>query len=1383
MNRVFIFILLLFLLSNRANADDFDVDKVAYLVDTGAKALENSESNLLSEYFIEKLKYYDIRLMQIRANKDHRNSPASTQLDTLHVNLRQLLASVDESTKPFTLVSDNLNMNNAGIIRGQVSGGPVNNSNYLLWLYNSDGSYHSITFSDYLGRFEFDDLSSGSYFVYLDNDYDYIGQFNDSIICQGGLGIGCNLNDLIPIMIDATDGIQTVDFDVIEKAKITGTVKNTIGNYLGYGTAKLYNQDQNLVGSSYVSDLGEYTLVAPEPGAYYVVLSVFDYIDEVYNNQHCDNQGCPFDNAEQISVGLVGTTVLSDFEMESYQDFTGTILDQQTLENIEEDTEIKIYDAENNTFVSAERYYTGLPVGAIYNFTRVPPGQYYVKTGANSYLAQIYSLKNCPNSNINSCDFAQSNANVINHGSEVATNNINFRLFKSAKISGSIQDESESLIEGVGVTLYNQSGEFISNFYSTDGYYEFDGLGNGDYYISAYKRGFLNTLYPDIACSDYSGSLCSVANGGVQIQISGFGNRENVNVTLQSGYSLNGTISDTTGQGIDNAYVRLFNIDSANYISLSDAYTDAQGNYVLTGIPAGQYHLVADAYNYQQEIYDNIPCPSYSNCPKQNARVINVTEQSHNDSYHFSLNQNATLTVNLQAPLGQSVRGDVVIYDEEGNWIDNRFVFGSSVVFSLPRGNYYILFYSQSTIYFSNVYGSGSCVSSSCDLQAAEPQFVDTGGSYTLNMNIDRKPFIHGVFSDINDGELNDASQYFVFYQNNEEVLRTEVNYNRSSGEFNFYAPLIGDMKIGVEKPGYYHHFYDNINCLGDGCGLSESTAVQLNVNQEIELNFNLEPIASINGQITDSENQSLSNLTVSLLNEYGTQVQSTRSDQNGFYGFNGLDVGSYYVLVNGSRFYESTFNGNIPCGIECTHVNTDPINLNTNSYPTVDISLQRKGVVSINELKFMNGLIATDARVKVIRVDTGQVLFSRHIPDDGNVPPFYLSPGEYILTGAPNSTGHLTTFYKGVLCDQEWSQSCATQATIINVEYGSNININDFEIFSNGSIKVNIKSDVTGNPVNNHSVKFFNENFELFGITESDNNGSAQVNNLPLGNYYIYVEYEGFGTSNYLPELYGDIMCPLGLGVSCQLPDGDLVTVNANEAVSLNIGLQDKPKLKVNVRDSLTQELMDSTRVAVFNQSGQSVSRVFGDGTHEINLEPGTYFVTARTDSNFNQKGFPDVQCSDAYDMACDSQLEPVIYDIVSGEVEINISLDFVGGIQGLVLDGISNEPVEGIVIDTWRVDNDSYYINAPVLSDVNGIFRTYLDQGHQYVIGTDIPNSMNYMNQIYDKVYCPEGSAVDDLCDLSMGNQVNVSDSNEAPEIVVFDLLEDDIFQSSFE
>ena len=126
-------------------------------------------------------------------------------------------------------------------------------------------------------------------------------------------------------------------------------------------------------------------------------------------------------------------------------------------------------------------------------------------------------------------------------------------------------------------------------------------------------------------------------------------------------------------------------------------------------------------------------------------------------------------------------------------------------------------------------------------------------------------------------------------------------------------------------------------------------------------------------------------------------------------------------------------------------------------------------------ELKYVNGQIAADARVKMIRLDSGQVTYG-YVSSDGNVYPFYLTPGEYILTGAPNNADGLTTFYKGVLCDQEWSPSCVTEATIINVEYGSEININDFEIFSNGSIAVNITRDVSGNPLSSHSVKIYNE-------------------------------------------------------------------------------------------------------------------------------------------------------------------------------------------------------------------------------------------------------------------------------------------------------------------
>ncbi|MEZ5471629.1 MAG: carboxypeptidase-like regulatory domain-containing protein [Marinicella sp.] len=1355
--------------------------EISSVVEETSEYLDSNSTNQLSDYYIEKLEYYDAQLMQLRSDDSHIDNPQHTEIDILHVKLRSLLTTVDSSLKPFGLVPDQENINSNGIIRGRVDG--LGNSNYTrMKLYRADGSYQSSVYLDDAYRFKFEGLSSGHYFVLLNHNYNYVSQFNGGVLCEGGLGVGCDLGDLIPIILDENGYIDDVDFTVIEKARIQGRLVSSSGNDLSYGRVYLYDENEYLINTYYLNGDDEYSLVTPGAGNFYIKFAASGHASELYNNQICF-EVCSFDNALPISVGLTGTKTLPDVTLSPNQAISGTLKEYQTLDIIEEYTTFHIVDSQTSQLVDSASFST-LDNGT-YRIDGIPPGNYYMKASAGNHLAQMYSFANCSGYHINFCNNPQSAPTEISHNFNSETTNIHFRLFTGGTIKGLVKNESGEVVSYTRVKLYNQNGNIVQyDDTSYDGRYSFSGLGRGNYYISAYKSGYLNTLYPSIACPDsphYEQSTCSNPTVGTSVYVSNAGEVAGRDLVLKNGSIVTGVVRNTSGTPISNAQVRLFLTNNyPNYSSFS-VNTDSQGQFELSGITSGQYYLVAGSSKYQTEIYFNKPCIHPDQCPTQQAQILNINGISTYNNYMFSLAKKPVLTVNL---LNQNsdVGGYVYIYDSNGNSVDSRYVYSSTAEFTLQPGSYYLM-YSSYDRFVSKVYGSGNCFDS-CNPTSGALQAFTVNNNYTINMSIDQKFMLTGTLKDLNGENLPRGYKSIVFYQNNQEVFRASISYNNP--EFNITVPFAGITKVGIEFDGFYRHFFNNVNCNTQGCGLGGATAFNSGLNQEREINFRLKPIARIQGQVKNYQGEVLANHNVELLNQYGNDIRTVTTDENGNYSFNGIAIGEYYIKAIGNQEYESAFNGNVSCGYDCSYQNASPINIGLNANQVINISLKRKGIVNITNAKFNNGSIATNSKVRLKRTGGGSWTSHYYVDQNGDVEPIYLLPGEYVLTGQPWSSNDLVTFYDNIVCEESWSQTCEDQATKINVGYGSIININDFKLHSLGEIQVNVTEESTGSPLSNRRVSIYSENYSLMASQDTNSQGEVMFKELPTGNYYIYADYDGYGSDPYFPELYNGIVCPFGVGISCLISDGDLVLVDVNQQVSIHMTIKHKPKLKVNVLDSFTNEPIDYSTVRVFDPLRNHIANDYGSGTLALNLDPGFYYVTASKNSDFNTKGYPNAICesSSSYNpFECDATIALVEIPSQGGDVEIDIALDYIGGVQGYVLDRTTKEPLEGIIIDSWYEWNGSFNNYNLVVTDEFGKFRTDYYFGRNYVLGTDIPSAMGYMNQLYEGVFCPNGPAIAGLCDLSLATRVVIPAIDNLPTNITFELYIDLIFDSGFE
>jgi large repetitive protein len=146
-----------------------------------------------------------------------------------------------------------------------------------------------------------------------------------------------------------------------------------------------------------------------------------------------------------------------------------------------------------------------------------------------------------------------------------------------------IDGETGETVEGPGLMLYNSNGTVGKGATAgADGVGELVGLHGGDYtlYIYAADEGFTDDHHRDADGAEAVISIPDATNTALTISI-------------PPAVTLSGTITDDTGQPVYGALVLALSEDEAESTS-----TDADGRYILDGLPAGDWELQASYGGY-----------------------------------------------------------------------------------------------------------------------------------------------------------------------------------------------------------------------------------------------------------------------------------------------------------------------------------------------------------------------------------------------------------------------------------------------------------------------------------------------------------------------------------------------------------------------------------------------------------------------------------------------------------------------------------------------------------------------------------------------------------------------------------------------------------------
>jgi len=894
------------------------------------------------------------------------------------------------------------------------------------------------------------------------------------------------------------------------------------------------------------------------------------------------------------------------------------------------------------------------------------------------------------------------------------------------------------------------------------------------------------TLEAYAACPG-AGSVVSLTHGddeiGLQARI-GFPIAKEQTVWLRVGGShgatgsrLSGLIGTVTREGtsepISFEEVRVWRSDGS-YLTSSE--TDGSGVYSVAGIEAGTYFVSTSLYDTDgllDELYDNIPCPggASSGCDPAMGTPVLLLDGEVVNGIDFALGTGASLAGRLRdRSTGQPLPGhEVQIFGPSGSLISElhadvagRFQIsglGDGNVFAVAREPYY-----GEGLYASQLYQNLPCPF--CDPTQGTPIPLVIGSTSTgIDFDLDLLGAIEGTLTRV----LAPVPIPFEEIQiHNESGSTVQFTSSDAQGHYRASGLEPGTYFVTTSSYGlFYRELYEEIPC-EPSCDPTTGTPVEVTTGAVTGgIDFELNRFAEIRGTVTDEvTGEPIIDVRVRLWDESGGYSDLHFTDSLGHYSFDRVRIGTYFVSTD-PVIYLGELYDDLPCNDGCDVTQGTPLVVGLDStIEGIDFGLIPLGRIEGAVTEEGSGDLIDSFEVRVW--DENGFLVAETYPDYGSstYQVLGLEVGNFFVSVTANN--YLGEVFDNLSCPAGPPADCdPTLGTPVSVIQGAATTGIDLALLPKGSISGAVSRADGGAPLSFANLSIYDQDGNFATSTSASNDGSFRVLGLEAGAYFVVSSHYGF-----LDQLYEGFPCPYP---SCVPTTGTPVNVNIGEATTgIDFELQQRGRISGQV--SSTHGGTSYGSVQVFDEAGNlhCSETVTIQEPYEIEADSGTYFVFFDGGPNFSSQLFDGFPCADPCDVTTGTPVTVAADSVTSG---IDFEVTPTTGILGQVTNAETASHLFNVAIDLW---NSSGVHVATALTNPNGLYSFEVGTG-SYFVSSD--NGVGGVDEIWNNVPCPLGSAFEGLCDPLAGTPLEIVAYDTLLEGIDFHLEFSEIFSDGFE
>lgn len=562
-----------------------------------------------------------------------------------------------------------------------------------------------------------------------------------------------------------------------------------------------------------------------------------------------------------------------------------------------------------------------------------------------------------------------------------------------------------------------------------------------------------------------------------------------------------GTISGRVTGGNVGVPAWVYVYSTANqYSSIGYAHTDANGDYTVTDLAAGEYKVKFDAdYNYIDEWYND-------KSDFDSADTVTVTASGAATDINAVLEFGGSISGKMTDAGGTGISGYVEVYDSNQKriafeWTEAN---GEYTATGLPTGNHKVKFTADGN-YFTAWYNNKA------DFATADTVTV-TAPDTTTGIDAVLAPS-GGISGRMTDAGGTGISGYVYVYASTDQYQQGASAYADANGDYTVGGLANGDYKVKFEPDGNYMRRWYN----DQGDFNSADTVTVTAPETTTGIDAVLVAGGGISGRITDSGGTGISGeifLVEDLSGIYGktpgtfTKTSSTRTDADGNYTFTGLRSDDHYKV----KFQPDGDYANEWYNDKTNKAEADTITVTApNTTAGIDaVLLADAGAISGKVTDAAGGEIAGvsvgvyDMNKNIIN---SNMMFTGYGTDDftdanGDYTVTNLPAGEYKILFSNPLDGYLSEWYDD---KPDFDNAVSVSVTALNTT--PNINA---VLAPSGSISGRV-TDAAGQPVSGLWISAsYSETFGTRAMASTDSNGEYKLNGLDTGSYKVHFEARG---------------------------------------------------------------------------------------------------------------------------------------------------------------------------------------------------------------------------------------------------------------------------------